>query len=103
MHTDEHNITSVSGNTNSGSGSNRQQKQPLRLRTQLHFTANNNHNINIINRLQPHHHTPSYKAYFKRRFMIDRNWISGHHSLISYTTPETGVVTSLQFDHHHIV
>ncbi|KAF9932023.1 hypothetical protein FBU30_009087 [Linnemannia zychae] len=45
----------------------------------------------------------SYKAYFKRRFMIDRNWISGHHSLISYTTPETGVVTSLQFDHHHIV
>ncbi|KAF9120333.1 hypothetical protein BGW39_011493, partial [Mortierella sp. 14UC] len=35
--------------------------------------------------------------------MIDRNWISGHHSLISYTTPETGVVTSLQFDHHHIV
>ncbi|KAG0362974.1 hypothetical protein BGX24_005016 [Mortierella sp. AD032] len=45
----------------------------------------------------------SYKAYFKRRFMIDRNWISGHHGLISYTTPETGVVTSLQFDHHHIV
>ncbi|KAG0203152.1 hypothetical protein BGX28_004500 [Mortierella sp. GBA30] len=35
--------------------------------------------------------------------MIDRNWISGQHSLISYTTPETGVVTSLQFDHHHIV
>ncbi|KAF9092437.1 hypothetical protein BGX23_004311 [Mortierella sp. AD031] len=45
----------------------------------------------------------SYKAYFKRRFMIDRNWILGHHGLISYTTPETGVVTSLQFDHHHIV
>ncbi|KAF9574975.1 hypothetical protein EC968_004735 [Mortierella alpina] len=47
--------------------------------------------------------TLSYKAYFKRRFMIDRNWVSGRHTLISYTTPETGVVTSLQFDHHHIV
>jgi len=35
--------------------------------------------------------------------MIDRNWISGDHTLISYTTPESGVVTSLQFDHHHIV
>ncbi|KAG0253724.1 hypothetical protein BG011_006205 [Mortierella polycephala] len=44
----------------------------------------------------------SYKSYFKRRYMIDRNWVTGHHSLISYTTPETGVVTSLQFDHHHI-
>ncbi|KAG0024357.1 hypothetical protein BGZ82_010457, partial [Podila clonocystis] len=83
MHKDENNIT-VGDNTNSG-GSNRQQKQPLRLRTLLHST------INIVNnRLQPHH-TSSYKAYFKRRFMIDRNWISGHHSLISYTTPETGV------------
>ncbi|KAG9326306.1 hypothetical protein KVV02_004043, partial [Mortierella alpina] len=54
-----------------------------------------------------HHGRPtatlSYKAYFKRRFMIDRNWVSGRHTLISYTTPETGVVTSLQFDHHHIV
>ncbi|KAG0043398.1 hypothetical protein BGZ83_011455 [Gryganskiella cystojenkinii] len=49
------------------------------------------------------HAQSSYKAYFKRRYMIDRNWISGDHSLISYTTPETGVVTSLQFDHHHIV
>ncbi|KAF9919066.1 hypothetical protein BX616_002119 [Lobosporangium transversale] len=47
--------------------------------------------------------TTSYKAYFKRRYMIDRNWITGRHSLISNTTPETGVVTSLQFDHHHIV
>ncbi|KAG0005346.1 hypothetical protein BGZ79_005324 [Entomortierella chlamydospora] len=45
----------------------------------------------------------SYKAYFKRRYMIDRNWVSGDHTLISNTTPETGVVTSLQFDHHHIV
>ncbi|KAF8932160.1 WD40-repeat-containing domain protein [Dissophora ornata] len=45
----------------------------------------------------------SYKAYFKRRYMIDRNWISGQHTLISSMTPETGVVTSLQFDHHHIV
>ncbi|KAG0366161.1 hypothetical protein BGZ54_005732, partial [Gamsiella multidivaricata] len=47
--------------------------------------------------------TTSYKAYFKRRYMIDRNWFLGRHSLISNTTPETGVVTSLQFDHHHIV
>ncbi|KAG0096946.1 hypothetical protein BGZ93_003737 [Podila epicladia] len=99
MHTDENNIT-INGNTNSG-GRNRQQKQPLRLRTQLHTAVNNT--VSMNNRLQLHHHASSYKAYFKRRFMIDRNWISGHHSLISYTTPEAGVVTSLQFDHHHIV
>ncbi|KAF9583230.1 hypothetical protein BGW38_009970 [Lunasporangiospora selenospora] len=45
----------------------------------------------------------SYKTYFRRRYMINRNWIQGHQSMISYTAPGAGVVTALQFDHDHIV
>ncbi|KAI1293975.1 hypothetical protein EDD11_008294 [Mortierella claussenii] len=92
--------TASSSSALSSNGKNKAREPPLSDLEGLHEQQQQH--------LQPlphqhHRQTTSYKAYFKRRYLIDRNWISGRHSLISNTTHETGVVTSLQFDHHHIV
>ncbi|KAG0312333.1 hypothetical protein BGZ99_009581 [Dissophora globulifera] len=84
-------------------GGQQQQQYPMQIQLQLQLQLQQQQQEQLARLQQQQRQTTSYKAYFKRRYMIDRNWISGRHSLISNTTPETGVVTSLQFDHHHIV